>query len=319
MTFEVRLTAYERPELLRRAIDSLRAQTYPKWRAVVMDDSRSICVSEVVAAIGDKRVSYVRNAERLGAAANIDQCFAPDSRSGCTYACLLEDDNYWLPGFLGSLAATLGERPWDLVLANQRIDDERVGLRPLSETTRGDWFGKGGVVEPIDLKASLLLMEGLSNGGLVWRLGAGIDLRVGASVQEAGLHEACRSLLVDRPFLFIAEPYPVWTRMPKERSARICESNRVINRGMQSIRDTVIRMHGSDLVARARRIAQRTRLEANLVEALAYSGWPAMAGDWLRGHQVQAGRAALKGLALRIVQPDPCAAFIKSVNHSVSS
>jgi hypothetical protein len=306
------MTAYERPELLRRALESLQAQTYTKWRATVMDDSRSAVVSELVGAMGDERIVYVRNPERLGAAANIDQCFAPNAREGGAYACLLEDDNYWLPDFLGSLSTILAKRPWDLVFANQRIHDEGVGLRSDSETTRGRWFA-GGAVDPIELRASLFLMEGVSNGGLVWRLGVGVDLRVGPSVRETGLQEACRSLLVDRPFLFMADAHSVWTAMPKERTARSGESNRVIGRGMQAVRDAVLRMHGVEAVARARDLAERMGLQARLVEALAYSGRPWLAHAGPRECRAAAGRMFLKGLALRCIQRDPCSAFLGSM------
>jgi hypothetical protein len=312
MMFEVRMTAYERPELLRRAIESLQAQTYRRWRATVMDDSRSTAIFELVAAIGDDRIAYSRNPERIGAAANIDQCFSPESREGGDYACLLEDDNYWLPDFLAKVATILAKHPWDLVLVNQRIHDEGTGLRPETQTTRGAWFGNG-VVDPIDLRASLLLMEGLSNGGLVWRLGSDLDLRVGLYVRETGLHEACRSLLVDRPFLFVAEASAVWSAIPKERTARSGESNRTISRGMQAIRDALLRQHGVELVTQAQYLAERTGLRTQLVETLAYCGEPALAGAWLCGRRALAWQAFLKGLAVRLVQPDPCVDFLRSI------
>jgi hypothetical protein len=311
MIFEVRMTAYERPELLRRALESLLAQTHTRWRATVMDDSRSAAISELVAAMDDDRIVYSRNPERLGAAANIDQCFAPEAREGGDYACLLEDDNYWLPDFLATMATILAGQPWDLVLANQRIYEEGTGLRPETETTRGAWFGSG-AVDPLELRASLLLMEGLSNGGLVWRLGAGVDFRVGPCVRETGLHEACRSLLVDRPFLFVAEAHAVWTTMPKERTARSGESNRVVSRGMLAVHDAVLRLHGVELVMRAQHLAARMGRQGRLVEALAYSGRPGLAGAWLHGCRAAAWQAFLKGLAVRLIQPNPCFDFLRS-------
>lgn len=321
MIFEVRMTAFERPKLLKRALESLLAQTYTRWRAIVMDDSRSAALAELVAAIHDDRIVYSHNPERLGAAANIDQCFAPVACAGGDYACLLEDDNYWLPDFLATMATILAEQPWDLVLANQRIYEDGTGLRSEAETTRGAWFGSG-VVDPLELRASLLLMEGLSNGGLVWRLGSGVDLRVGPCVRETGLHEACRSLLVDRPFLFVAEAHAVWTSMPKQRTARSRESNRIIGRGMQAVRDAVLRLHGVELVTRAQHLAERMGLQAHLVEALAYSGRLGLPEAWLYGCGAPAWRVFLKGFAVRLIQPNPCADFLSSariVNASRAS
>jgi hypothetical protein len=199
-----------------------------------------------------------------------------------------------------------------LILANQRISEEGVGLRPSKETTRGEWFSAGSVA-PLDLRARLFLMEGLSNGGLVWRLGGETDLRVGPKVREPGLQEACRSLLVKTSFLFIGEPQAVYTLMPKSKTARASETHRSFGRGMQSIRDFVLRVHGRSVVHVAKSLANRLGLGARLVEALAYSGHPYLLGELLRGGAPLVCRAFAKGLAIRLVEPNPCAAFLKSL------
>ena len=310
-TFEIRIATCDRPNMLRRAVKSVQAQTYPHWKAIVFDDSSSYASKDVVQGIADDRISYVRNPKWLGAAGNIDQCFSPKRALGGDYACLLEDDNFWLPDFLSLIVDQTSNGRWEVVLANQRICEEGVGLRPPNETTRGDWFSMSSI-GPIDLRATLLLSEGLSNGGLVWRLGGETDLRVGPKMPEAGLQEACRSLLIKTPFLFIREPQAVWTLMPKSKSARATETNRMFGRGMQSVRDFVLRAHGRSVVRIAKSLAAEMGLTSRLVEALAYSGHPHLAGDLLRGRVRLACRAFAKGLAVRVFEKDACAAFLKS-------
>jgi glycosyltransferase involved in cell wall biosynthesis len=57
------------------AVRSLVAQSDPQWTAIVVDDaSRENGAEEVVAAIGDHRVRYVRNERNLGVAANFNRC-----------------------------------------------------------------------------------------------------------------------------------------------------------------------------------------------------------------------------------------------------
>ena len=168
------------------------------------------------------RITYKKNEARMGAAGNIDQCFSPRAMLSGHYGCLLEDDNYWLPDFLAELNRNIIKTDSQLILANQRINDEGRGFQGQDTTTRGDWFCDG-VVSPLYLRGSLLLMEGISNGGLVWRLEDKLDLRVGPTVKEAGLQEACRSLLVSTPFLFISRALAVWTSMPQSNSARAQE------------------------------------------------------------------------------------------------
>jgi glycosyltransferase involved in cell wall biosynthesis len=316
VTFEVRIPTYNRPEMLRRALNSLQVQTYPYWTAMVFDDASSPESREVVDGFANDRISYWQNHRRLGAAANIDQCFSPIQRSGGDYACLLEDDNFWLPDFLSLVAHQLETGSWSLILANQRISEEGFSLLPASETTRGNWF-KTGRISPLELRATLLLMEGLSNGGLVWRLGGETDLRVGSKVQETGLHEACRSLLVVAPFLFIEEPQAVWTSMPKANTARETESNRVINRGMQSIRDFVLQVHGESVVRAAMKLALQLGLSSQLVDALAYSGRLNLVVGLLQGRLISSCRAFVKGSAIRFVEKDPCMAFLKTVPTTI--
>jgi glycosyltransferase involved in cell wall biosynthesis len=312
ITFEVRIPACDRPEMLRRAVRSLQAQSYQQWKAIIFDDSSSSDSGNVVSSIADDRITYVRNRQHLGAAANIDRCFSPVAAVGGDYGCLLEDDNFWLPNFLSLVAAHIEKGDWELILANQRVSEEGAGIRPPNETTRGGWFSAG-AVNPLDLRAMLLLMEGLSNGGLVWRLGGDTDLRVGGKVQETGLHEACRSLLVKRPFLFIGESQAVWTWMPKSKSARAIETNRTIGRGMQSIRNFVLRAHGKSVVRAAKLVAAERGLTSRLVESLSYSGYPHLAGELLKGRARLVCRAFAKGLVIRLLEPDPCAGYLESV------
>jgi hypothetical protein len=305
MDFEVRIPAYERPAMLLRALQSLQAQTHTGWCASVYDDSRSSAAQEVVERLGDRRIRYVRNETRLGAAQNIDQCFAPAPLAGGEYGCLLEDDNFWQPTFLETAASALRASGESLLMVDQRINDEGTGLRE-GETTRGRWF-TGDRIEPLTLRASLMFMEGVSNGGLVWRLGSGPDLRVGTAVEHTGLQEACRSLLIDKPLLFVRRADAVWTALPKQQTARSGERNRVISRGMQSLRRHVLLRHGRPLAETALKIASRLGLTDQLAVALSHSGLDAW--RWRDAVRI-APLALLKGLALRCVEPDPCGAFL---------
>ncbi len=316
MLFEVRISACERPALLERALHSLQRQTYPLWRALIYDDSRSNDVRDVATGLLDDRISYTRNAVTLGAAKNIDQCFGNEPIFGGEYACILEDDNYWLPEFLSLIAAKLRTREWKVVFANQRINKEGSGLLPETETTRGDFFDDG-ELSPLRLRASLLLMEGVSNGGLIWRLASAVDLRVGPSVRQTGLHEACRTLLIEDSVLFVKEAQAVWTDLPKPITARAEEENRVIGRGIQSVRDFVLRTHGDELIRLAIDIAATEQLTGDLATSLAYSGYIRRAVQ-LVGYRAADWKSWLKGIAIRCVQSNPCQRFLSSIQKNQS-
>lgn len=310
--FEIRMPTYNRPDTFRRAIESLLKQTYPHWSAVVFDDSTHAGVRDVFESVSDPRITYKKNQLRMGAAGNIDQCFSPQAMFSGHYGYVLEDDYFLLPEFLEQFCKNITETDSQLILANQRIHEEGRGLLEQKLTTRGDWFSDG-MVSPLYLRASLLFMEGISNGGLVWRLEDRIDLRVGPAVKIAGLQEACRSLHVGIPFRFISKALAVWTSVPQLKSARAQDTYRSFGRGMQSLRKYVLLHHGRTVVDIARQIAQKRGLNSRLVEALSYSGYPHFAGDLLRGRTATAFRATAKGLAIRLVQDDPCGSFVRSL------
>lgn len=307
------MPTYNRPDMFRRAVDSLQGQTYPHWKAIVSDDSTNEGVRDVVEAVNDHRITYRKNQVRMGATGNIDQCFSPQAMFAGQYGYVLEDDNYLLPDFLKELSENIANGNCELILANQRINEEGSGLLGPESTTRGDWFFDG-IVNPLYLRASLLFMEGISNGGLVWRLEDKVDLRVGPHIKVAGLHEACRSLLIRVPFLFIAKALTVWTSLPQSDSARAQDTNRSFGRGMQSIRSFVLRHHGRAVVDVAREISRRRGLDSRLVEALAYSGYPHLAGDLVGSISSASLRGLAKGLTIRLIKNDPCDTFIRSLS-----
>jgi glycosyltransferase involved in cell wall biosynthesis len=68
---------YSNLDYLRVALHSLVTQTDAEWTAIVVDDaSPEPGVENVVVAIGDARVRYVRNERNLGIAENFNRCIA---------------------------------------------------------------------------------------------------------------------------------------------------------------------------------------------------------------------------------------------------
>jgi glycosyltransferase involved in cell wall biosynthesis len=304
LTFEVRVPTYNRPDLLLRALESLRAQTYPHWVARVYDDASS--GEEVVKSVADRRIEYYRNANRLGATQNIDHCFSPSTRSGGHYGCLLEDDNFWMPGLLSSVAKHIETHPWQLIQTNQRIWSEGRGLHPDTETTFGDWFSPG-VVEPDRLWISRLFDHGVSNGGLFWKLNGECNLQVGHTIKNAGIQELCRSLLVRSPLLFIKDALAVFMYAPKEATARCNEDNRLFGRGQQSIRRFILERFGAEAVKTI--LIEKPEMKDHIVWLLAHSGYPHL----IESCEIVSPsvlKAYFKGIALRLTQPDPCSDFL---------
>lgn len=295
---EARIPTYRRPEWLRRALGSLRAQTHADWRAVVLDDSPDREAEAVVREIADDRIAYRANAHRLGAAGNIDQAFSATPLADGDFAFILEDDAALHPDCLRENLRVLAANGAALLLRNQAIHAGEQ-WRDTGETTRGEWLDAGRH-EPPAIHALLFFMEGVSNGGLFWR--CGIDLTVGPSVGDAGLQEHCRTLLVREPLVFAPEPLAIFTRLPSDLIQRSVTANRVFARGAQSIRRHLLTKHGDTIVRAASAIAERTGRTAVLAQSL---------GD--AGRMSASFTSFIKGAARRALVADPLADFLQQL------
>lgn len=310
MRFEVRMPAYERPKLLKRALDSLLAQTHQDWVAIIFDDSKSGRVKEVVLDYSDPRVIYKHNSKQYGAALNIDQCFSSDPWLGGDYACLLEDDNFLLPGFFDHVYNSICKTKASLLLMNQRVFDQNAGLMVPSVSTRGDWFDEGWL-ECMELRAGLLLFEVLSNGGLVWSLDGKRNLVVGDSVKYTALHEACRTLLISERVWFSKKSEAVWTLMPKSDSARSDEDNRIISRGNSAIIDYLVRRHGAELITESKKYCNTNSRSNQLKISLAHSGHLTDFENVSFRQLLAVFREIAKGLMSRWMVRNPCKEFLR--------
>ncbi len=92
------LPTYARPQLLRRALASLCAQTFIDWVAEVHNDlPDDPAPAKIVDEPNDSRITSVEHAQNLGGTATFNLFSLPSSEP---YYSLLEDDNWWEPEFL---------------------------------------------------------------------------------------------------------------------------------------------------------------------------------------------------------------------------
>lgn len=110
------LVTYRRPQLLRRALGSLLAQTFTDWICELHndapeDDAPRTILAEL--ARGDPRFSYHQHEHNWGAVAAFNHAYAGGPEP---FAGLLEDDNWWEPDFLTVTLRALAAKP-DAALA----------------------------------------------------------------------------------------------------------------------------------------------------------------------------------------------------------
>jgi glycosyltransferase involved in cell wall biosynthesis len=83
------IPTYNRPILLKRAINSVFAQTYSDYEIIVCHDGIDLHTSAVVKELRDPRVKYYKNSHQLGIVGNVNECIVRSTGEIITF---LEDD-----------------------------------------------------------------------------------------------------------------------------------------------------------------------------------------------------------------------------------
>ena len=127
------IPAWERTDLLLEAVKSCLAQTYPCIEVVIADDSRSDRVGHAVKPLlGDERVRYSHNPERLGQAGNVNHLF--DLARG-NRLMLLHDDDLLLPDAVESLDRCWQQHPGLVAAYGKQAVITHAG-QPLPDASR---------------------------------------------------------------------------------------------------------------------------------------------------------------------------------------
>ncbi|HWM09633.1 MAG TPA: glycosyltransferase [Solirubrobacteraceae bacterium] len=148
------LATRDRPALLARAVDSVLAQRYARWRLLVVDDGSSDD-SKLSLHVSDDRIEIVEGPRRgLGAARN-----AGLERAVGDVVCYLDDDNVMHPAWLQAIASVFATRPDVEVMYGVSVAEHRVPGGPADDWWPAYWQ------RPWSRKA--LLEENLTDAGAI--------------------------------------------------------------------------------------------------------------------------------------------------------
>ena len=143
----VYIVTFRRHQMLRRAIASVLAQTYAHIVVkVVNDDPDDNAVEDIVRGADDTRVSVFAPVVKRGPTRSFNLVF---EEQNADYVSLLEDDNWWEPGFLEQQLRALESSPdCLLVVANERLWresndcgwlDTKLTIWPFADLRRHDF------------------------------------------------------------------------------------------------------------------------------------------------------------------------------------
>lgn len=203
-SLRVFVLTHRRPELLRRALASLRAQTFTDWICELHNDAPDDDAPRQIAeALADPRIHYHPHRENWGAVASFNHAFAGGPEP---LASLLEDDNWWEPRFLEKAVAALAAQPAaDLVWANMKLWREEAD---------GSWTNTHATIWPSAAEAPRVfrwphLMQAFdalhSNGAMVFRTRAGNPSTVPPRIPFVHI-EAIRERTFGGTLLLLGEP-----------------------------------------------------------------------------------------------------------------
>lgn len=100
---------YGRPDHFRIAVESVLAQTSPDWRLTVVDDVYpDLEPGQWVSALGDKRITYVRNTENLRPSRNYNKSVGLTRESFVT---IMGCDDAMLPNYVERVAELIAAHP----------------------------------------------------------------------------------------------------------------------------------------------------------------------------------------------------------------
>jgi glycosyltransferase involved in cell wall biosynthesis len=117
----VAMATYDPPEdLLRRQLDSIRAQTHTGWHCVISDDCSSPAGQAALerAVGGDPRFTVSRSPRRLGFYRNFERALTLVP-AGAAFVALSDQDDSWHPDKLATLVAEIG--PAQLIYSDARV------------------------------------------------------------------------------------------------------------------------------------------------------------------------------------------------------
>jgi glycosyltransferase involved in cell wall biosynthesis len=120
----IHLITFRRPALLPRAIRSLRDQTFRDWICDVQNgDPEDPGPGRLLDSLNDSRFRLFLPPRRIGPVEAFNLAHRPAAEP---YQSLLEDDNWWEPGFLETMLAALAAHPEaGLAWSNMRTWRER--------------------------------------------------------------------------------------------------------------------------------------------------------------------------------------------------
>lgn len=110
MKFSIITPTYQRPEKLRRALQSVVRQSYGEWEMIVVNDNPHDGTRDIVDSFNDSRIRFFEN--EINSGVNFSRNIGLNNiASDSSYVVFLDDDDYLAPKALDTMSSTLHKDP----------------------------------------------------------------------------------------------------------------------------------------------------------------------------------------------------------------
>lgn len=201
------IPSYNRADIISRAIDSVIKQSYKNLEIVIVDDASKDNTEEVIRAIGEPRIRYIRHQTNGGAdkARNTGVAAATGE-----YVAFLDSDDVWLPNKIELQLAAIQNHPEaEKAVCYTQVKDDR-GDKVFIQPSRGK-------NEAESLADYLFVNRGFIQTSTVMiprYMAVATPFRSGISPHE-DLDVFLRLEASGAKFIFIEKPLSVWHNEPR--------------------------------------------------------------------------------------------------------
>ncbi len=134
------IPTYNRPELVIKAVEAVKRQTYARWILVVVDDASRIDYSSAVATFNDPRITYIKRTVNGGCNAARTTGIDEVVRQGADFMISSGDDEEFDPRCLEVVCEKIAAHPECGWFMSNTSGDAKSSTRQIVKEGHYDWF-----------------------------------------------------------------------------------------------------------------------------------------------------------------------------------
>lgn len=208
----VRMPTYRRPDLLKRAIACLQAQSHEEWICEVRDDCPDRSARQVVEEAADTRVRHIHNRPQKFMVKQLDDCFLRENPYGADYFYMLEDDNQILPEFFQRGIDICEKADVNICQINQAVEfNTNTPAAHQSKLGTLDSIFDDRAYQPDEFRLAVFGGIGISNGAVFWSKKIKRELAIHVNTIPT-LEEYLRTALVDERVYICLDKLALWAK-----------------------------------------------------------------------------------------------------------